>query len=385
MQFSLISILRPFPVLGIVLGCMVSTNVFADGGAITIDQVSHTNQLGTWILQMPNNTTVTHERGDTRTIDELSAGTYSLSVKAPQKSFTTIVAYRGTELITSVDGTKLVFPLTEGAHLRLVVTHRFFGTITVTSDPPGASVSVRGSDTVLYEGVTPHVFHSVPPLYYTAIFEAKEGCNTPRNQHRLLNPNTSLTFHGVYRCDFPAQADIPPPEETKEPEKKKSEPLSITLESHQAEVLPGGTVLYTLTTKNLTRSTIKNLALSVQFDAKDATPVRVKDDGNTVQEGLLVWQIPALYAGRTWQTTFGLTANEALIAGDIIEFSVRASGDDLVEKGATQLHLTERTGVTLLPETGQSIRFLILLLFTEAGLLFALQNCLRRHFALKMA
>jgi len=342
----------------------------SSAGSLTIEQVSGAHQMGTWVLATPSGRTVTDSRGETSVdVDPIERGSHALTVQAPRLAYTTIVVYRGTEVIDSVDGTRLTFFISEEVSHQIVITYRFFGAVRVESDPPGQAFVLRGSDTVSFTGVTPAYFHSVPPLHYTASFEELDGCMTPRNQSRTLAPQEEIIFLGVYRCSFP-RTDLspPPPPLAKTPDTL----LNLHLTANSNEVLPGSTIHYTLNAANEGRRSINNVVVSIQFDPFQGSVQGITDGGTMQGDSLIVWNVPKILAGKTFSTTFEMTVNDIVSAGDHIAMASRASAQGLVESGTLDGELTHTVGVALLPQTGMRADLLFAALLSASALLFAL-------------
>ncbi|MCF7844488.1 MAG: DUF11 domain-containing protein [Kiritimatiellales bacterium] len=364
---------------GVLFGLLLTTSAQAAGGRMTIEQVSNTNQLGTWVLSTPAGKTITDSRGEyVKVVDPVIGGTYGLKVTPPRKARTTIIVYLGNEVIRKVEGSHLSFTVRDDSEVRIVITHRFFGTILVTSDPPGQDFVIKGSDSIVYSGETPAGFNSVPPLYYTVEFDHKIGCRTPRNQRRLLDPNASLSFHGVYDCKAPLTVG----EIIEEPKVEETvKLLDVSLTSNQAEVLPGGTVYYTLTVQNLDKQSAEELTVSVQFDASQGNVNGVRNNGK-VENNLIIWEIPKIFAGRRWSTSFAFVANDDLSAGERIAMTMRVSGEGLLEAGILEEVLTQEVGVTLLPQTGWRAELLFTVLMVIVSSI-ALSICRKRFVRVK--
>jgi len=366
---------------GVLFGLLLVAHAHAAGGNMTIQQVSNTNQLGTWILSTPGDDTITDSRGEyVKTVDQVIGGTYGLKVTSPRKARTTIIVYRDDEVIRKVEGSHLSFTVREDSSVRVVITHRFSGTIMVTSEPPGQAFTLKGADTVSYTGETPAGFNSVPPLYYTVEFDHRSGCRTPHKQRRMLDPNESLFFHGVYDCREPVTVG----EVVEEPEEEEPvKLLDVTLNANQSEVLSGGTIRYTLTILNLDKRTAEDLTVSVQFDEAQGNVHGVRSGGK-LKENLIVWEIPQIFAGRRWSTTFALTANENLALGDRIMMTTRVSGEGLLEAGILEEVLSQEVGVTLLPQTGTRADLLFVAFMVCVSTL-ALSICRRRSVRIQTA
>jgi len=361
---------RYLSLIGIFCGLIVATQVHAVGGMMTIQQISNTQQLGKWVLTTPENKMYADHRGEyVQKIEPVVGGTYSLSVDAPRKAKTSIEVYRSNkEIIRSVEGTRLAFTVPEGEAVRVVITYRFSGTIVVESEPSGQPFLLQGSNTITYTGETPALFQNVPPLYYSVQYSHKEGCRSPRKQSRMLDPNESLTFYGVYQCE-PALT-IGDTEPEPEPEIEEPRKLSLSLTANQAEVLPDGTVHYTLTVRNVSRGTLNDLSVSVQFDPEQGNILRVRN-GGSIQGNIVAWDISEIYAGRQWTTQFAMSVNDDLKMGEQIALNTRVSSPGLVEEGVTDKQLTTSVGVVLLPQTGWKVDVLLAALTLAAASILA--------------
>ncbi|MFA7682476.1 MAG: LPXTG cell wall anchor domain-containing protein [Candidatus Peribacteraceae bacterium] len=362
--------------LSAVAGLAIVQNAYAAGGSLAIEQVSQTRLYGTWVLSTPDSRTIVDNRGvPSKTVTPVVGGTYTISVDAPEKARTTIVVYRGTNVLHNTEGTRLSFTLLEDDTARVVITHRFFGTITVESDPVGQAFVLTGSDGTNQTGTTPASFYSMSPQSYTVQYSMLDKCIAPHNQSRPLEPNGSLAFLGVYRCSFPV-IDITPPE----PEQETVAPQSIefSLLANQNEVLPGGMLHYTLTVANHNHSTLHNLQVSVQFDPQQVAVSGVRDNGR-IQRNLMIWEVPGIYAGQQWSTTFTADVQDGLPAGEQITMTTRASADGLVEAGMLPQMLAQSVGVALLPQTGEDKTFALLSILMMLGALTTATTIRRRR------
>lgn len=369
--------LKNWSLIGILFGLIIAAQAHAVGGMLTIKQTSNTQQLGTWTLSTPEGKTYIDHRGYVQKIEPVVGGTYALTIDAPRKARTSVVVYRGNnEVIRSVEGTSLSFTVPGGEAVRVIITYRFFGTINVTSDPSGQSFVLQGSDTIMYTGKTPETFNNIPPLYYVLQFGHLENCRTPRKQSRLLDPNESITFYGVYEC-VPALTvgETEPEPQPEEPEvtQPTSKLIGMSLRANQNEVLPGGVVQYTLIVRNPDKATMEDVSISVQTDTKLASVARVHDGGK-VQGNLAVWKVPEIFAGKHWSTQFTLKANDDLAVGDQITLTARISSPGLIEAGATEHQLTQSqsVGVVSLPATGWMSDLFFALFTLGAGLILAI-------------
>ncbi|HAI98907.1 TPA: hypothetical protein DCL30_05270 [Candidatus Peribacteria bacterium] len=363
--------------LMVIFGLSLTTIASAFGGSMTINQISPTSALGSWSLTKPDGSVLHNQQQVTSLVTPIAAGTYALNVIAPPTAKTQIVAKDGANILRSVEGTTMSFLVTEGATITIVITYSFTGTITVDSNIPGVPFVIRGeANVVTYSGSTPAVYQAVPSQEYTVSYNTVDGCVTPRNQTRSLRADYKITFFGDYRCDFPVDTGAiqTPVAEPQAPIVKKQEQklMRISLTANQTEVAAGGTVRYQLSVRNLSRTTMEDLAVSVQFDPSVMSiSVPVGRQGE-VRGNLVLWTIPAIFAGQTWNTEFGGIAADNLQAGTRLELTARASGTGLVESGTPVASLTHTIGVALLPQTGMRTDILFLIVSTVAGGILAL-------------
>ncbi|MBU0457908.1 hypothetical protein KJ652_06200 [Patescibacteria group bacterium] len=374
--------LQPIKFIFVSIGALClfafAQNAFAVGGMLTVQQISNTTVLGTWVLTTPDGKTYADHRGEyIQKIEQVVGGTYSIVVNEPQKAKTSIVVRKSNnEIIRSVEGTHLSFTVAGGEAIRIEITYRYFGTITIDSEPSGQDIVLRGNNLYELKGVTPVTFTDVPPMYYSAEYGLLDECITPRKQSRVLAPNERIDFIGVYRCGDDAVFEEPEPE----PRLPSPKLMNVSLQSNQNEVLPGGIVRYTLTVKNLDRTTHSNLLASVQFDPRKGYVSGVRDSGRIFHDDLLVWNVPTLYAGQTWTTRFNMQINDGLSSGHKITMTTRIEGSNLVEAGMYERELTHTVGViTILPATGWRADVLFILLLTAVSLPLA-YSIRRRQF-----
>ncbi|MDD5026463.1 MAG: hypothetical protein PHH13_03755 [Candidatus Peribacteraceae bacterium] len=363
--------------LTIALGLSLTSSTSAFGGSMTINQISPTTAIGSWNLTKPNGSVLHNQQQVSSLVTPIAAGTYTLTVTPPATAQTQIVAKDGADTLRSVEDVTMSFLVTEGATITITITYSFTGTITVDSNIPNVPFVIRGeADVITYSGSTPAVYRAVPSQEYTVSYSTVEGCVTPRNQTRALRADYKITFFGDYRCDFPVDTGAiqTPVAEPQAPIVKKQEQklVQISLTANQTEVAPGGTVRYRLSVRNLSRTTLDDLAVSVQFDPSVmsvSTPVNREGE---VRSNLVLWTIPAIFAGQTWSTEFGGTAANDLQAGTQLELTARVAGTGLVESGTPVASLTHTIGVALLPQTGMHADILFLLLSAIGACLLTL-------------
>ena len=353
---------------------MTAGRAQAVGGMITVQQISNTKILGTWVLTTPEGKTYADHRGEySQKIERVVGGTYTISVNPPQGARTSIlVTSENNGVLSSAEGNYLSFGTVENDAVRVAITYRFSGTASIDSAPQGSSVTLRGG-TFEFSGTTPVTFANVPPQHYSVDFGGLTGCISPRRQSRMLEPNETIRFYGVFKCGEEAVL------EQNEPEKATEQPsaklIRISLDPSQSETLPGGKVRYALTIRNTSKSTVTGLKASVQFDPETSLLTGVSDGGISPANGVYSWEIGNIYAGQRWSTNFYAIADEDLKAGDIIYMTARVQGQGLVESGMREQELaasaSSSIGVAILPKTGMRSDAAFAALLSIAGLIFA--------------
>jgi len=347
--------------------CLFSHTAMAASPAMTIEQVSRPHLLGGWTLNTPDGKILKDSHGiELSTITPFVGGTYSLTIDPPQLARTTVTIYEGNDIIRRAEDTSIAFTVSGTEAVRAVIVFHFFGSIKVTSEPEGRPFTLAGPEGVVLTGITPETFHGLSPYDYTAKFDQLAECRRPKDQQRTLEPNGSITFHGVYFCGQLGVGDLPVEEEVVE---VIAYPRA-SLRPNQYEVLPGGTINYTLTVENPGKRTAKNIIVSVQFDPEQGSTSQISDNG-IIRGNVIVWEVPAIFSGRQWSTSFTYKVNDNLPVGERILMTTRIQAEGLVETGLPAEALTQSVGVTLLPETGWQNLLLIAAILNMAALILA--------------
>ncbi len=129
-----------------------------------------------------------------------------------------------------------------------------------------------------------------------------------------------------------------------------------------SEVLPGGSIRYTLYVQNVLLTPVSGVTITDRFDPSIATVV---DPGNAMQTSAsqLQWTLPTLQPGQVWKTVFIMKVNSNVPANTSFSNIATINGTDL---GSATLNETVSVGttsvVTDLPTTGASFDLLFLLL-----------------------
>jgi len=213
--------------------------------------------------------------------------------------------------------------------------------------------------------------HRVPEGLYTISIESPTG--TASNTEIYIDEKLIKESFGDYiafRAETGVNVRIVMTHLSTEIPVQDQEFVSIELTSNQDEVLPGGSVMYTLSVTNLTKSTIRNIEAYLQYDPSVGAIPGVSDRGS-VDEQTIVWDIPNIFAGQTWNTQFEFRASENAKAGEQIAMHTSVGGEGFVTAGIAQKHMTTNIGVSLLPKAGYGSEILLAGLLASVSLIFA--------------
>lgn len=121
-----------------------------------------------------------------------------------------------------------------------------------------------------------------------------------------------------------------------------------------SEVVPGGTVRYTLFVQNVLLNTIGDATITNRFDPSQLS-VEDAGGGTKTADGVLQWKLPTLQPGQTWRATYTLRVNRALGTGTQLDNVATISGNDVAFATLNERVTVNRIGVvTTLPATGFS-------------------------------
>ena len=136
----------------------------------------------------------------------------------------------------------------------------------------------------------------------------------------------------------------------------------------RSEVVPGGTVGYTITVQNTLLHVIRS---AVVTDSFNPTYLSVQNTGNAsvMGQGLMQWKLPDLAPGQIWTAHYTLAiaknAPHALSVNNI----ARITGPDVGDASINERVTITRTGVmTQLPATGAPMDILLALMFSPLAL-----------------
>ncbi|TSC57098.1 MAG: hypothetical protein Greene041662_1073 [Candidatus Peregrinibacteria bacterium Greene0416_62] len=353
---------RSFLTSAITLGAMfVAVPAFA--ATMTLEQRSDVGVFGSWTITPPTGNLIrSNSREERRTINNLSEGMYTLRIATPQGATTTIRLSENGVIRESVTDDLLTFTLNASSVVTLQIAYTYQGMITVESIPLGAPFEISGHNGIRYTGVTPMTFRELPPAYYSANFGLRTGCTIPRPIKRDLGANEEVIFLGEYRCGSASltafsSKSIASSVSSSNSSQQASARVIHTLQ--QNETLPGGSIRVTVGMVNTSRTTLRNLTISEQFDpsviAIDTLPAGAMRQGNYI-----IWHIPSIFAGQRWSEDMIVHVSSNAKIGTTA-LTARLAGDALDGTPQEQLASTVNLGVATLPATGGAFDIVVAL------------------------
>ena len=127
------------------------------------------------------------------------------------------------------------------------------------------------------------------------------------------------------------------------------------------EVVPGGTIRYTIFVQNILLNTMNDAVVTDRFDPTLLTVVE-NGDATISANGLLQWRLPKLLPGEIWQKTYTMRVSRALKTGEIVSNVATITGEDVATATLDEKVAVIRSGVLgSLPRTGSASDLLFLL------------------------
>ena len=128
--------------------------------------------------------------------------------------------------------------------------------------------------------------------------------------------------------------------------------VTIAVSPSPQETLPGGNISFTLSVHNHDRHTLSDLDVSILFDREILSIVETLPSGGSfAREGIALWNIDELYAGKTWSVQFPVHVENYVRAGSSTEVIARVSGSDVNIANSTVMD-SVTVGAAILPPTG---------------------------------
>ena len=127
-----------------------------------------------------------------------------------------------------------------------------------------------------------------------------------------------------------------------------------------AEVVPGGTVHYTLYVQNTLLNDIRDAVITDRFDTSLQSVVEA-NGAKVTGDGTLQWTLPVLQPGQIWKTSYSLKVAPNLSNGTEIRNVATISGTDVSFATLNEKVTVATTDVVgILPTTGASFDLLFL-------------------------
>ena len=354
-----------------------TTTVHAAGTSLHIEQK---NGVGEWALTYPNGTEYSNV-AKTKILSSVGSGAYRINVRPPANAYASISLYENNILKQESKINSMVFDLKENMTYRTTVRYTFGGTIEVHSEPSGVYFKMHGANGSTFTGKTPAIYTKMPTALYRVTYGLEPDCEAQKSQERSLAAGSNLNFVAKIHC---GTSRIATPGKTAKPLSSKTTvptvvtpPTSTTVGSAQrimqtvssTEVVAGSRVRVTLSIRNITRHTLHNVHVTDTFSPDMVSIVMPLTNNGVVNGNLIEWNVPTIFAGQTWTTSFEITIKDTVKTGDRILLLARASSDENNSKLYPEAWSSVvGIGVAYLPQTGKTldVAFVLAAMFAAA-------------------
>ncbi len=127
------------------------------------------------------------------------------------------------------------------------------------------------------------------------------------------------------------------------------------------DVVPGGTIRYTVYVQNVLLNVIRDAVVTERFDPSLVTIVDA-GNGTIVSPGVIQWTLPALRPGQEWKQSYSVRVSPTLKNGTVISSVATISGNDVAFATMTEKATVTTTSVVgNLPTTGGAFDLLFTL------------------------
>ncbi len=134
------------------------------------------------------------------------------------------------------------------------------------------------------------------------------------------------------------------------------------------EVVPGGTVHYTVYVQNVMTHAIADAVVTDRFDPTQMSVVSAAG-GDLSSDGQITWNLPVLQPGEVWKRTYTMLIASDLQSGSIIDNAASISGSDLRYLSLNERVTVGQSGVVAeLPSTGAAFDSLFVVLASVVAL-----------------
>lgn len=146
----------------------------------------------------------------------------------------------------------------------------------------------------------------------------------------------------------------------------QNDKLLVRKTADRSEVRPGSVIRFTVTVRNTTDHTIRNVLVD---DRMNSPYVTITDAGSGYQEGTrMTWTIPELSSGEVWETQYSVRISSDAPHGMSIANVVSISGSGIETVSLTErVYTTNVAVVTHMPETGFGLDALFLWISAAMG------------------
>jgi len=209
----------------------------------------------------------------------------------------------------------------------------------VDSEPRGADFALEGSvHTVVVEGKTPAKVVGIDAAVVMIHYADMKDCTAPKPQQREITQ--PVYFFGRYDC----------PRVVSKPIEVSS--AGLKLSAHQAEVMPGGLVKFTLAAHNYGSVPVSGAIAVVDYDPSLVRPISVYQKGRVMSPGTIQWEVPEIKPGETWTSIFSISTSNDLEEGTRVTLNGRITGNNLVASAQTVSNVA--VGVPVMPASGSA-------------------------------
>lgn len=350
--------------IALLMSVGIADQAYAAGGTLFIDQTSPVGEFGHWIVSMPADATFRSSL-KTKLLNDLTAGDYSVSITNPAGSFTKMTLVRSGTVIQEVLGNTIDFEVVDDSSYRLNIEFTYTGNVEVRSDPANVFFTMESlADGSTFTGVTPMIFADMPPVTYKVRYDIEPSCEVQKDIQRELIYGSRLIFWSDFTCgeqriplagrtaerigtDTPRTPYVAPNAHVDMPAKR------IVQTSSMSEVVAGGHIRYTVSISNMTRGTLHNIDVVDRYNPEMVDIVQPLTDGGVIAGNEIVWNVPELFAGQSWTTTFTARAKDHLVAGDRIVFMAHAYSDEAdFDLSPEAWSSVAGVGIAYMPQTG---------------------------------
>jgi hypothetical protein len=279
-----------------------------------------------------------------------ATGTFTVKVTPPAGSTTTLRLKENGVLTKSITGNTLTFTLSSDTSVIIQMIYTFQGSVNIESIPTGAPFELHGPQGIRYTGITPMTIKELPPFYYTVNFGIREGCSLPRPIKRELPENGELTFLGEYRCGDALTSTASMSSSSSTSSVSPAHAARIVQSVSASELVWGGKATLTTGIVNTGTATLHDLTFTEQFDPT-VIMVGGLPSGATIENNVIIWHIPFIYAGQRWNTSVDIALLPSVKSGMTTSLTARVSGAELDQQGDT-LFAVSTLGAAALPATG---------------------------------